>query len=148
MSKLVEVTLVVGLTVLSVAGASVAQQRPGPSSQGEQEEPTELVFEREVFDYPRFERRNPFVPLLSTAEGPRFEQMRLQGILLDEEPSRSLALVGSVGGGPGRRLRVGESWGNVRILEIRRTEVLVQVEEFGQTEQRVMTLRTRGQGGS
>ena len=118
--------------------------------------PTELVFEREVFDYPTYERRNPFEPLTTTASGPRFEQMRLRGIIYSPDPRRSVALLAAGGAnaaagaaGPTRRVRVGESWGNVRVLEIHRDQIVVEVEEFGLTERRVMQLeRRRGQGGS
>lgn len=131
------------VAALVLAGAALAQ---GPPSDEPPQEDTNLVFEREVFDYPSFERRNPFVPLLSTAEGPRFEQMRLRGLIYSPDATGSVALIGA--GARSQRLRAGQSWGNVRVLEIRRTEVLVEVQEFGITEQRVMTLPARGQGGS
>lgn len=130
---------------LGFAGTALAQQQPRQDpAPGE----TELVFEREVFEYPSFERRNPFQPLLATTEGPRFEQMRLRGIVVSDDPSRSVAVIGTNPAGPAQRLRPGETWGNVRVLEVRRTEVLVEVEEFGLTEQHVMTLPSRAQGGS
>ena len=129
---------------LGVAGPLAGQQQDTAAAQIA----SELVFEREVFDYPTFERRNPFVALLSATDGPRFEQMRLQGIIFRGDGDRSVAIIGRTTGGQSQRLRVGESWGNVRVLEIARTEILVEVEEFGAVEQRVMTLPTRGQGGS
>lgn len=147
-----------GLALLGAAPA-VAQE-PGDTTPPPVRAPdAQLVFEREVFAYPMYERRNPFVSLVANqASGPRFEQMRLEGILYSPDPSFSLAVfsanrraataetAGQVG--QVRRLRVGERWGNVRILEIRSREVVVEVEEFGLTEQRIMTLPTRGQGGS
>jgi hypothetical protein len=140
---------------LPVAGAGQQAQEPP------RQETTNLVFEREVFSYPSFERRNPFQTLLaSRAGGPRFEQMRLDGIIYSEDPGRSMALMsaGRMGApspdAPGRtvgqstRLRTGERWGNVRVIEIRRTQIVVEVEEFGMRERRTMDLPTRGQGGS
>lgn len=146
--------------LLAAPGAAWAQegaaQQEAPPAQ-----PASLVFEREVFTYPSFERRNPFESLLATsAGGPRFEQMRLEGIIYSETPGASIALVsaGRMGAAnpdaPGRavgqstRLRVGERWGNVRVREIRRTQIVVDVEEFGLIERRIMDLPTRGQGGS
>ena len=134
-------------------------QEPGPQSL-EAPRSTDLMFEREVFDYPQFTRRNPFVALVAAEGGPRFEQIRLRGIIHSEEPGESVALLGigtvteqsgATQVAPGatgrsRRIRVGGTWGNVRILEIRRTEIVVQVEEFGLTEQRIMRMPTRGQG--
>ena len=129
----------------------------------------ELVFEREVFMYPQFSRRNPFAVLVASRSGPRFEQIRLRMIIHASSPRGSVALLG-VGEGSDqpqdanaatsrdqtRRVRVGERWGNVTILEIRQQEILVQVEEFGLTEQRIMRLPARAararsvgaQGGS
>lgn len=141
-----------GLALLALALPAVLAAQEPPA--GPPPEPTELVFEREVFDYPTYERRNPFRPLTSETSGPRFEQIRLRGVIYSPDPRRSVALLaavtpGSDGAGQTRRVRVGESWGNVRVLEIRRDEVVVEVEEFGLTERRVMQLeRRRGQGGS
>ena len=128
------------------------------------EEPeAELAFEREVFSYPTFARRNPFEPLLASTEGgPRWEGMRLEGVVFDADPRFSIAILSSgrarvrgaaaspdPSGSVGQmaRLRVGERWGNIRVLEIRKNNVLIEVEEFGLTEQREMRLPARGQGG-
>jgi hypothetical protein len=146
-----------GLILLAVAwvlvpGSLEAQQPPRPDSAA-------LVFDREVFVYPTFERRNPFVRVVSGSEGgPRFEELQLQGIIFSPNPDLSIALFGPRGGGEGAdaqqqarrafRARRGDQLGNVRILEIQRTRVVVEVEEFGLTEQRIMELQRPGQGGS
>ena len=161
-------TLIAFMLLLAAANAAVAQEEqvaeatPGQEPAPQSLEPprsTDLMFEREVFDYPQFTRRNPFVALVAAEGGPRFEQIRLRGIIHSEEPGESVALLGIgtvetsgatqvVPGATGRsrRVRVGGTWGNVRVLEIRRTEIVVQVEEFGLTEQRIMRMPTRGQG--
>jgi hypothetical protein len=118
----------------------------------------DLRAEREVFDYPDFARRNPFKPLTGIEGGPRFEQMRLTGIILSATPARSVATLRAgaasdrtgAGDAQGRstRLRVGERWGNVRVVAIRQDRIVVDVEEFGLAERREMLLPTRGQGGS
>ncbi len=122
-------------------------------------EQAELAFEREVFVYPTFTRRNPFQTLLAGADaGPRWETMRLEGILHDADPQHSIAIVSSgranaPGGndsaraGQTARLRVGQRWGNIRVLAIHPDNILIEVEEFGLTEQRTMRLPARGQGG-
>ena len=138
-------------TTLLLAVPLAAQAPPGPP-----QEPTELVFEREVFDYPTFERRNPFRPLVGdTGSGPRFEQIRLRGIIWSTDPAGSVALFqASAAGGAAnapaasRRLRRGETWGNMRVVEIQRDLVVVDVEEFGLTERRTLELtRRRAEGG-
>jgi hypothetical protein len=150
----------------SVETASLQEgEAEPPVAAAAQEEPPRvgdprLIFEREVFSYPVFGRRNPFKSLVAEGAGPRFEQMRLEMIIYSEDPARSMALLsagrrgapaaqpGSAPRGQSARLRVGERWGNVRIVAIRPKQVVVAVEEFGLTEQRTMELPTRGQGGS
>lgn len=164
-------TTLLALVGLLVAGTAGAQEDPGQpqTPPAGEEQPTrlqaprtaELVFEREIFDYPSFPRRNPFIALVASEGGPRYEQMRLRGIIHSTEPGGSVALLalGTVAAPrPGnqeptgdavdqsRRVRAGETWGNVRVLEIRQREILVQVEEFGLMEERIMRLPTRGQG--
>jgi hypothetical protein len=64
---------------------------PAPAPLGD----IEMISEREVFDYPTFQRRNPFRPLLGDESGPRFEQVELRGILYDKTNSgRSIAILG------------------------------------------------------
>ena len=140
-----------GLAAQETQEAPPPPPRPRPDTR-------DLVFEREVFSYPLYERRNPFVPLVGTGEGgPRFEELVLQGILFSPDSDRSVVLFGSktgVGGDQGGRTsqafraRRGQTLGNVRILEIQRTRVVVEVVEFGLTEQRIMELRRPGEGGS
>lgn len=163
LARMAGLVAMVGLVLAASAFLRPASAQEDAEAQ-EQEAPvrpqTNLVFEREVFTYPSFERRNPFATLLANSEGaPRFEQMRLEGIVFSEHAGMSLVVLsagrrGTSGAAPGtavgqtRRLRAGERWGNVRVVTIRRTDVVVEVEEFGITERRTMELPTRGQGGS
>lgn len=119
----------------------------------------DLVFEREAFVYPMYDRRNPFLPLVAGDEfGPRFEEIRLTGIIHSVDPDRSVAMFVTRTGQEQRteqtdasqksfRVRRGDTLGNVRILEIHETRVVVLVEEFGLTEQRVLELPRPGEGG-
>jgi len=142
-----------GLLALPWGGAMEAQQPPPPPA-----DTAALVFQREVFVYPTFERRNPFVRVVSGNEsGPRFEEIQLIGVIFSPNPDLSVALFGPRGtaqqGGEQQsrrtfRARRGDRLGNVRILEIQRTRVVVEVDEFGLTEQRIMELQRPGQGGS
>jgi len=60
----------------------------------------------------------------------------------------SVVSVGEMQRGQVERLRVGERWGNVRIISISSDVVIVDVAEFGIQERREMRLQSRGQGGS
>ena len=143
----------------AVVPGAVWAQDPPPASQ----DTTALSFEREVFAYPEYARRNPFAPLLAAqGGGPRFERIVLLGILYAADAANSIALFAEGSTtvvsdteitvevtGATYRLRVGDTVGNTTIREIQRHHVVVEVEEFGLTETRVMELpnRTAGQGG-
>lgn len=148
------VALAIGFLVLP---SVVHGQEPPPAQQPE----PELVFEREVFDYPSFPRSNPFVPLSASDQGgPRFEQLTLTGIIWDPDPTYSVAVVttgamsvapdGTVTMAPGAayNAKVGQRIGNTTIREIQRDRVVVDVEEFGLTDRRTMFIASRRQGGN
>jgi hypothetical protein len=145
------------LLLLASTPLPLAGQDPAPQdSSAVPGVPAELVFDREVFEYPTYERRNPFRPLVGADDsGPRFDQIRLRGIIWSADPARSVALLqgGTIGQGENavagtRRLRRGETWGNIRIVEIQQDRVVVDVNEFGLTERRVLELtRRRAEGG-
>lgn len=81
------------LLCVCVATPLAGQEEGAPPPQ--RPDTTELVFEREVFAYPAFQRRDPFDPLVDEqASGPRFEQLTLLGIIHSPDPSQSVALLG------------------------------------------------------
>jgi hypothetical protein len=140
--------MLLGATSLLMIPSVVSAQGGGPPA-GDS-----LVFEREVFEYPSYQRRNPFVPLLSAAEGgPRFERLRLVGIVYSQDPRLSLVTFtdGDEEGErrPSFRVRVGQRIGNSVVLEILQRSVVMEVDDFGLTERRVLEIRSRtqGQGG-
>ncbi len=132
---------------------------------GQAGEVTQLIFEREVFSYPVFQRRNPFQGLLTVdTGGPRFEDLRLTAIVMSSVSGQSVALftMGQVSAQPGGlspavqtnqralRARVGDrvGGGNLRVVEIQARLVVIEVEEFGVTQRRTMRIaRPGGQGG-
>jgi hypothetical protein len=147
-----------GMALLPVV--ALAQQDTVPPPPGQQQ--AELVAEREVFRYPLYERRNPFRALVAGVEGaPRFDQLRLMGIIYSDDPGSSVAIVGtsivqlsedattvSIVEGRSWYLKVGQSIGNIRVIEIRREQVVMEVEEYGLTERKIMQLETRRLGGT
>jgi hypothetical protein len=146
-----------GLLVVGVLPGTARAQQPAP--QGPPAEP-ELIYEREIFRYPSFARRNPFVPLEGAQGGIRFEQLSLIGIMYSSDPAASVAVV-STGGytiaadgtmspvdGVAYNVKVGQRIGNVTIREIQRDRIVVDVEEFGLTDRRTMIFLSRRQGGS
>ncbi len=146
--RLLPIGVAVGIGLPAIALSSgiepLAQEAPPPAVRNDT---VQLVFEREVFAYPGHARRNPFRPLTGAADtGPRFEELWLMGTMVDPAPGASVALLGRIGaggaaGGTTYRLRVGERIGNVRVVEIRNREIIVEVEEFGMRERRTLEQR-------
>ena len=150
----VPILVAAALLVPMVASAQDQQGPPQPPGQIE----TELSFEREVFRYPLGPRINPFRPLVAADEGgPRFEQLRLVAVYVLADTSRSLAVLGTGGltidengimagveGGESYSVRIGQTVGNVTVVEIRDDSIVVDVEEFGLLDRRIMELPTRG----
>ena len=147
-----------------VPGAVVGQDTPPQEAR----DSVALAFEREMFSYPDYERRNPFKTLLSAdGGGPRFESLLLLGILYSPFEGESIALFGEgtrtvttsntgvptgvtvdITGGT-YRVREGATLGNLTVVSIERLQVTIQLVEFGITESRTMILPrgTSGQGG-
>ena len=130
--------------------AAAAQDPPPPTPPAPPQD-TELVFEREVFAYPPFARVNPFRPLLAAdAGGPRYEQLRLMGIIYSRTPGNSVAVLSTSGlivnedgtlsatEGDTFNRKVGQTVGNVTVIEITLESVVVDVEEFGVIDRRIM----------
>lgn len=139
------------LTAVAVSG----QDQPPPRGTD-----AELVFEREVFEYPSFTRRNPFRPLSGPGGELRYEDLSLIGIMYSVDGAQSVAVL-STGGvqvnedgttapidGDAFYLKVGEQVGNVTIVAIRRDAVVVDVREFDAVERRTMNFVSRRQGGT
>ncbi|MDA0329075.1 MAG: hypothetical protein O2958_08720 [Gemmatimonadetes bacterium] len=141
------------LPLAAEANAQTPPPRPAPE--------TELVFEREVFQYPSFTRRNPFRPLgVDDGGGPRFERLSLIGIMYSPDASSSVAVLstggvavaedGTISAIPGDSfyLKPGERIGNTTIVQIRRDAVIVDVEVFDAVERVTMNFVSRREGGT
>jgi hypothetical protein len=146
-----------------VPGALVGQDTPTQLGDS-----LALAFEREVFVYPEYSRRNPFKTLLTAdGGGPRLENLLLLGILYSPFAGESIALFGegtrSVNPstpdapetvtveltGATYRVREGATLGNLTVRSIERLQVTIELVEFGIMESRTLLLPrgTSGQGG-
>ena len=78
--------LIIGVASVSASGVQAQDQPPPPARD------TQLVYDREVFAYPAFTRRNPFAALGgANAGGPRFEQLSLIGLMYSSDATASVA---------------------------------------------------------
>lgn len=117
----------------AAAAAPLAAQTPPDSL---------VLYEREVFDYRRAGRPDPFRSLLRDPElGLRFEDLGLVGVLHDARPDRSVAVLTQKGSSRRIRARVGDRIGGIRIVAIRPRSVDVVVEEFGVARRETLELR-------
>lgn len=107
-----------------------------------------VLYEREVFEYARSGRPDPFRSLLRDPElGLRFEDLALLGVLHDPRPERSVAVLTQKGSSRRIRARVGDRIGGIRIVAIRPRSVDVVVEEFGVARRETLELRSATEKG-
>ncbi len=106
-----------------------------------------VVFTREVYNYPRDGRRDPFASLIATGDiRPIFSDLVITGIMYDPSGRNSLAMLQDVSTNELYRARVGSVFGRIRITAIRLKEVGVSIDEFGFTRQEVLLLNVPSAG--
>lgn len=111
------------LLALVAADGLVAQETPSSAS---------VVYEREVFAYPRSGRPDPFRSLLLDGDlGIRIEDLQLRGIVYHEDAANSIAALTLRGSDRRIQARVGERVGTLRVLGIFPDRVEIVVEELG-----------------
>jgi len=97
---------------------------------------------REVFDYTKDGRRDPFVSLLTTAElRPTISDLRLTSIIYDNSGRNSLATMRDLATNTRYTVKVGSTMGRMRVSAIRPLTVLLTIDEFGTTRQDSLVLR-------
>ena len=104
----------------------------------------ELELAREVFAY-RGSGRDPFISLLKSGDvRPMPQDLRVVGITFDPRyPQRSVAVLHDISDMRRFTVRPGDVVGRIRIVEVRATEVIAVVQEFGVDRQVVLPLRRR-----
>ncbi len=139
------------LTLAVVGSRGSAAQEPQAQPQPPQQEEsadTRIIYRREVFQYPRGGRPDPFRSLVGTgALGLRLEDVTLRGIVHDPDPTQSVAILGVAGNPRPIRARVGDQVGGMRILAIHPRRVDLLVEEFGVQRRESLHLRTTPEQG-
>jgi len=106
------------------------------------------VYEREIFEYPLFDRRDPFLALTAgMAIGPRFEDLTLVGVLFSPEQG-SVANLTDVKTGKRYRTRAGDRLGDIRVVTIREDQVDFVITSFGVSRQETLRVtREKEQDG-
>jgi len=149
------------MTALLVAACGGAEEAPPPGQPavepppptstpaaadtgGQEVAASALEISREVFAY-RGSGRDPFVSLLRSGDvRPLPRDLRVVGITFDPRyPQRSVAVMHDISDMRRFTVRPGDVVGRVRIVEVRATEVIAVVQEFGVDRQIVLPLRRR-----
>jgi hypothetical protein len=102
---------------------------------------------REVFSY-RSGGRDPFRSLLTSGDvRPLLEDLRLTTVVYDPRyPARSVAVLRDVSVNKRYDVRVDDELGRMRVVEIRPTEVVLAVDEFGTERQVTLALPKKQEG--
>lgn len=102
---------------------------------------------RETFSYSGG-TRDPFASLFNLAlAGPEIHDLELVGIYLDpDHPGNSVALLRERTTGRPHKLRAGDQLGRARVTQIRRTDIVFTIEDFGFERQETITLPKREEG--
>jgi hypothetical protein len=137
--------LVLGVVAAGGLVQPVAAQQPtavAVAAPGTAGEPI-LVFDREVYRYPGENRRDPFRPLTRQEDlGPVFNDLTLRMIIFSPDPKQSVVVLADASKKT-YRLRRGESLGNATVVEIRQTQVVFAVDDFGVRRQEVIDMKSR-----
>lgn len=126
---------------LAVMAAGLGTLALSASAQAKDDDPP-LVYRREVFQYPRGARPDPFRSLLSSEEmGYRIEDMRLTGVIYSPNSRVSVAVLTESVSKKRFRLKVGERLGGITVAAIHPRQVEVVVNEFGVVRRETLQLR-------
>lgn len=123
-----------GSGVVRVAGGAllVAALLPAAPAAAQSADAGEIVYRREVYQYQRGVRPDPFRSLLGSVDvGVRLEDLTLRGIVYNPDPRESVAILVESGTDRRIRARVGERVGAITVLAIQPRQVDLVVEDFG-----------------
>ncbi len=107
-----------------------------------------VIFAREVFNYPSAGRRDPFSSLIETGDiRPMLADLQVVAITVGQSDRNSIATLKDVSSNEIYRVRVGSVFGRMRVVAIRQREVVVAIDEFGNTRQETLSINVSVGGG-
>ena len=122
-----------GAVVTSVANVARDTARKGM--------PTEITIQREVFNYERSGRRDPYKSLMSSSDvRPLLSDLRLTAIAFDPDGNNSVAILRDSYSKQQYRIRVGQQLGRLRVAAINQKTVQFSIEEFGFNRQETLAM--------
>jgi hypothetical protein len=123
-------------------GARAAPAAPQVSTDGLQRDSAgNVLFSREVYNYPSQGRRDPFASLISTGDiRPMIADLQVVAITLGQSDRNSIATLKDKSSNEIYRVRVGSVFGRLRVTAIRQREVTVEIDEFGYKRQESLSI--------
>ncbi|HXC25676.1 MAG TPA: hypothetical protein VNU46_07150 [Gemmatimonadaceae bacterium] len=130
----------VALIALAGVTAPLAAQSSRTSS-GANDTAKVMTFNREIFQYSRADRRDPFLSLVTTSQlRPTLADLRLTTIAYDPSGGNSVAVLRDLGTKEQYRVKVGSALGRMRVVRIEPKVVTFALEEFGFSRQETLSL--------
>lgn len=134
--------------VLASAQARRAGQRPATPAAAKvstegivRDSSGNVIFNREVFSYPRSGRRDPFASLITSGDiRPILSDLEIVAIIYDASGRSSVATLKDVSTNEIYRVRVGSVFGRMRVTAIRQRDVSLAIDEFGFTRQETLSI--------
>lgn len=103
--------------------------------------PTEITIDREIFDYDRSGRRDPYKSLMTSSDvRPLLSDLRLTAVAFDPNGDNSVAILRDAFSKKQYRIRVGQQLGRLRVSGIKQKTVQFTIEEFGFNRQETLAL--------
>jgi hypothetical protein len=131
------------LVVVLAAPAAHAQER------AERTASREIIYQREVYQYSRGTRPDPFrSPLVNADIGIRSSDLALRGIVYNSDPRQSVAVLVEKATDRRIRARVGERIGGLRVVAIHPRRVDLVVEELGVARRESLFLKAEPETGT
>lgn len=107
-----------------------------------------VIFNREVYNYPSSGRRDPFSSLIETGDiRPMLQDLEIVAITLAPSAGQSIATLKDVSSNEIYRVRVGSVFGRLRVVAIRQRDVVLAIDEFGNTRQETLSITVPVGGG-
>ena len=132
---------------LAPAGAEAADDQAAQQAVDDSIRANEMQLARETFSYAGG-TRDPFSSLFNLASaGPEIQDLELVCVYLDpDRPGNTVALLRERATGRPHKLRLGDVLGRARVAQIRRTDIVFTIEDFGFERQETLALPKREEG--
>ncbi|WKW13037.1 hypothetical protein Strain138_002351 [Pseudogemmatithrix spongiicola] len=155
--RILAIAAVLVAVAVPMLGGAQGGRRPAAAASARVEVPTDglkrdsagnVIFNREVYSYPLSGRRDPFSSLIESGDiRPMLQDLEVVAITLAPTDRQSIATLRDVSSSEIYRVRVGSVFGRMRVVAIRQREVVLAIDEFGNTRQETLSINVSAGGG-